>query len=332
MAPPPLELFLGPLLVLVCIALTLFGVTCAQVYSYWTTYERDPPRLKGLVLTLLVLELAHSVMCLHMLYVYFVEDIGNPLPANEIVWSAGVTIVLEVLIVAFAQGFSIVRIRQLSGGNIMATALPTLLLLACCGFSLAAAALLYVYRTWPAYASHRGPYVTMNCGLVLKASADLTCTVLLTYYLHMHKSSFKATRHMVQKLVFYTINTGALTMAFTICVVFMYNFVPNSLMFGGMVEIVCKLYANSTLALLNARQRIKSVGESTDEGGMNTIPLEFRGASTYEYESSRTQETHPSEGVIIDVYKDTTSSTDQPTPSTPSAAETAYMKDAYRIA
>ena len=66
---PPLELFLGPLLVLVCIALTcvfrfdgwvvrlmrsrLFGVTCAQVYEYWITYGNDPRRLKGLVLALL---------------------------------------------------------------------------------------------------------------------------------------------------------------------------------------------------------------------------------------------------------------------------------------
>ena len=69
----------------------------------------------------------------------------------------------------------------------------------------------------------------MNCGLVLKAGVDLACTVLLAYYLHMHKSAFRScvaprlsawrllmvicrTRYMVEKLVFYAICTGALTM------------------------------------------------------------------------------------------------------------------------
>ena len=95
------------------------------------------------------------------------------------------------------------------------------------------------------------------------------------------------------------------------------------------------MYANSTLALyvcvpyslqgtddrdrLNARQRIKR--KPDEDGGIATIPLEFRGGGTYE--SSRTRGTDPvrlaalhrgasadgaqsslSTGLVIDVYKD----------------------------
>lgn len=66
---PHFELLMGPFLILVCIAIlfvlppsviptfahccvSLFGITCAQVYSYWTTYERDPIGYKALVAAL----------------------------------------------------------------------------------------------------------------------------------------------------------------------------------------------------------------------------------------------------------------------------------------
>ena len=72
-ATPDFELFMGPFLILVCVALmyvrfpsmlrtfaepyaSLFGVTCAQVYSYWTTYEHDPLGYKILVTALWCVE------------------------------------------------------------------------------------------------------------------------------------------------------------------------------------------------------------------------------------------------------------------------------------
>ncbi|GJE89138.1 hypothetical protein PsYK624_052320 [Phanerochaete sordida] len=141
---------------------------------------------------------------------------------------------------------------------------------------------------------------------------------------------------MVQKLVFYAIRTGALTMyartpvagsdadccvcrqgrhdergvhgasprarARAAADTAQYNLVPGSLMFGGMVEIVCKLYANSTLALLNARQRIKRGADA--DGGVATIPLAFRGAT---YDSARSRGIVPdsdSSAGLGDAYKD----------------------------
>ena len=67
----PFELLVGPLLILVCVALMyvfpapcssllaanatlkrLFGVFSAQVYFYWFNYEEDSFRMRALVLTL----------------------------------------------------------------------------------------------------------------------------------------------------------------------------------------------------------------------------------------------------------------------------------------
>lgn len=78
----------------------------------------------------------------------------------------------------------------------------------------------------------RPSQILMNIGLVLASIVDISITVLLTYQLNKHKSAadfqrfvlytryysrrltfrYRSTQHLVQKLMFYTINTGAFTM------------------------------------------------------------------------------------------------------------------------
>ncbi|GJE88936.1 hypothetical protein PsYK624_050240 [Phanerochaete sordida] len=325
---PDFELFMGPFLILVCIALMLFGVTCAQVYSYWTTYERDPVGYKILVGALWTLECTHTALCLHMLHGYFIKDIGDPSGLGNIIWSAGATIFLEVPIIALAQGFSIARIWQLSGGNVWATAVPAVFLFFRVAFGFGTATFLYVYNTWADFDANRGPFVTVNCGLTLAAVVDLMVTVILTYYLRQHKSSFRKTRYMVQKLVFYTINTGAITMVFSISAVFFFNLLRTSLMFGGVVEIICKLYANSTLALLNARQRIKEQA-AMGSTGINSIPLELRGSGTASG-SSGGSSAYPRTGVKIGVFKEVSTFGGAQSPSIASRSES-DRKDSYSV-
>ncbi|EKM52303.1 uncharacterized protein PHACADRAFT_186479 [Phanerochaete carnosa HHB-10118-sp] len=331
------EIFMGPLLILVCIALILFGVFCAQVYSYWTTYEHDPLNIKLLVLALSVLEFTHSALCLHILFEYFISDIGNPAALGGIVWCVQVTVFIEIFIVTLSQGFSIVRIWQLSERNVYATATAVVLLFFRVAFGFgtfflswegvrqpdihaapnldttATGTLLYVYRTWDEFHSHLGSFATFNCGLALAAVVDLVTTVLLTYYLRRNRPAFRRSRFVIQKLIFYTVNTGALTMLFSVTTLFLFRFLGTSLMFGGMVEIISKLYANSTLALLNARQRIKNQA-AADTSGINSIPLELRGGSSSG--TSQIQITHPTR-VKVDIFREVSTSAGDPGMSTP---------------
>ncbi|GJE88937.1 hypothetical protein PsYK624_050250 [Phanerochaete sordida] len=203
---------------------------------------------------------------------------------------------------ARADSFSIVRIWQLSGGNMWATAVPAVFLLFRAASGFGSTVYLYKYHTWADFYAHQGPFVTVNCGLTLAAVVDLMVAAILTYYLRQHKSRFRKTRYMIQKLMFYTINTGAITMVFSISAVFFFNLLRASLMFGGIVEVICKLYANSTLALLNARQRIKE-GAAMGSTGINSIPLELRGNSNASGPSGGFS-TYPKTDVQIGIFKE----------------------------
>ncbi|GJE99889.1 hypothetical protein PsYK624_161630 [Phanerochaete sordida] len=154
-----IQLYIGPYLVLLCVALMLFGVTCFQVYSYWVKYTRDHPRIRLFVLLLWLLECLHTIMCVHMLYDSFIDEFGDLAAIERIIWSAGAMIFIEACISSLSRGFSVVYIWQLSNGNPLLTAPPAILLICSLGFTLAAASLLYARTTWADLHTHRGTYV-----------------------------------------------------------------------------------------------------------------------------------------------------------------------------
>lgn len=317
----PFEFLAGPLLAEVCVALILFGIFTAQVYFYWFEYETDGRGMKSFVLTTWVLECAHTVFCIDMLYNYFILGFGDEAGIGKVTWSVGATVFIEVVIVAMCQGFYVYRIYQLSGRSILATAVPGFILFCRCSFGLATASLLYVIKDWTQFRLHVAPLTTLNAGLTLGALIDLMCTSLLTYYLRSHKTTFGRTQRMVQTLMWYTINTGALTMIVSVAILFMFNFVTHSLMFVGFVEIVSKLYANSALAMINARHHVKNQGLAPD--GVNSIPLTIRGTGAYGGRSI------PTDGVRVEIYKDTTIDTN---PRATLTSDTGSGKEGYGLA
>ncbi|KIP03764.1 hypothetical protein PHLGIDRAFT_25944 [Phlebiopsis gigantea 11061_1 CR5-6] len=245
---------LSPLLVLVCLALILYGMFTTQCYSYWFKNSEDSLFQKTFISTLWVLETVHTGLCIHVLYWYFITNLGEPLNALNIVC------------------FYIWRIWKLSRSPWM-TALPATLLVARIGtFSL---------HEWMEFESVGYSKILMNVGLVLASSVDILITVILTFLFRKHRAStsFKRTQHLVQQLMVYTINTGAFTTVCGIAALFMFNFLTSNLMFGGMLEILSKLYANSLLGMLNAREHLKD--EYSSHGGVNTIPLHIRGSGSF---------------------------------------------------
>ncbi|EKM50220.1 uncharacterized protein PHACADRAFT_264829 [Phanerochaete carnosa HHB-10118-sp] len=229
-------LLMGPLLVLVCLALILFGIFTAQVYYYWSTYEKDSRLVRGFVLLLWFLECLHTTFCICMLYTYFIDHFGD---TGEVE-----------------------RIVCVSKRNFLVASVPAIALFARVGQ--------YSCKTWTAFRQRQGPVLTLNVALSCGGLVDLVTTGLLTFYLWRSRSAFPRTQHIVDKLLHFALNTGALTMIFSMAILFTYNLVTTSLIWAGMVEIVSKLYANSMLAMLNARNNLRNAGstnESTASAG-----------------------------------------------------------------
>ncbi|KAI0683015.1 hypothetical protein BC835DRAFT_781492 [Cytidiella melzeri] len=86
MASSDLETFMGPCFILICLALILYGIFCAQAFYYWTTYQ-DSLGLKLLIFVVCVLESVHVVTCIHLMYTFLLSDIASPDKLSRTVWS-----------------------------------------------------------------------------------------------------------------------------------------------------------------------------------------------------------------------------------------------------
>ncbi|KAJ3487582.1 hypothetical protein NLI96_g3425 [Meripilus lineatus] len=108
-------------------------------------------------------------------------------------------------------------------------------------------------HTWSDFRRDAAPLSTLISGLALSAVMDLLIAFTLIYFLSRQRSGFKHTDHIVQRLMAYSVNTGAITMICQILVIVVFVAEMNSLSFAGLYLMASKLYANSLLGALNAR-------------------------------------------------------------------------------
>lgn len=120
-------------------------------------------------------------------------------------------------------------------------------------------------------------------GLSAAAAADILIAVSLVYLLHTRCSDVKETRTLVNRLILYTIETGALTSICAMAIVILFVSMPNNLIDFGLEFVLPKrkifrrsnrpyldtesifillVYANSFMAILNSRA---SMREGPDE-------------------------------------------------------------------
>ncbi|EKM52314.1 uncharacterized protein PHACADRAFT_211586 [Phanerochaete carnosa HHB-10118-sp] len=236
---PSFQFIMGPAMLLICVSLMLFGAFIAQVYFYWFTYRKDHRILRILVATIWVLEALHTAFSLHFLYEYFVVDIGAPEKLLNIVWSIAAGFAVEFTIIGFCQGFFLLRLWRLSGRNYVIAGISSLFLLARLGAG-------YEVSTKPVYP---GGQRTMNLGLSMSAFIDILIASLMIFYLRKNMTSFQHSRGVIETLMFFSINTGALTILGSLSALFLFNFMSESLAYGAVILLLGKLYGNSVMGL-----------------------------------------------------------------------------------
>ncbi|KZT02007.1 uncharacterized protein LAESUDRAFT_445415 [Laetiporus sulphureus 93-53] len=253
-----IEKLTGALLIEICMAVMLYGMSTIQAYVYWWNYPDDPLTIRSIVGTVWILETTHTAFCLHLIYSYMVKDFGNVQPIEHIVWSAGAAVLVAVFVAAIAQGFFIRRIWVLSRNNRFITCVAATLLFCRVCTGIATSILSWNITEWASFRTSIGPLFTLTFGVSLAATEDMLIAGTLIYYLQKSRTGARRTDHLIRTLQTYIINTGSLTMLVSITIVLTYIFYEGSLLFVGMVTVQGKLYANSFLATLNARQHLTS--------------------------------------------------------------------------
>ncbi|KAI0821119.1 hypothetical protein BC629DRAFT_1587432 [Irpex lacteus] len=270
-ALPPLDSTLGAAYVGNVVAAVLYGITNLQTYSYFER-NRDPISLKIIIFILWVLDTLHLLLISHTLYFYTVTNFSNIFTAEKVTWSimthVAVTGISDFLVrMVFAS-----RVYRFSGYKkwLLATIIvPSFVVFGehpC--FSIA-----FTIRGWQ-IGTYDGLfeiswilYTAFGAGVFVDGAIAISLCVLLV----QRKTGIRRTDSMVRSLMLYSINTGALTSICALAVLITYATMPRNFVFIAFYFVLPKLFLNSLLATLNAREKLRANG--SDKSGLVSIPL-----------------------------------------------------------
>ncbi|KAF9650349.1 hypothetical protein BDM02DRAFT_3185549 [Thelephora ganbajun] len=268
--PKSITLTLGAVFIGTSIAGILTGVVCTQVSMYFRRYQRDKTLTKLMVFAVWLLDLSHTAMLIASNWAWLITHFGNA-NTDMIPPTVAVSVVITALITIIVHGFFITRVYRLSRYFLIISPLIVLGLLRV-GSACVTCAKMLVYGRFSVFLENVAWVFTL--GLTTSSALDILLTGILLYYLRKSKTGFANMDHVIDMLSLYTIQSGLLT---TIAIVISLGFVSfrfyvstslienaeqwigmhDNLVFLALHFMISKLYANSFLATLNARDGIR---------------------------------------------------------------------------
>ncbi|KAI0631813.1 hypothetical protein C8Q77DRAFT_1129122 [Trametes polyzona] len=255
-----LDSTLGAFLIGTFAGLILYGMSLNQSYRYYRHYRGDALFIRGLVMSLIVLETLHIATCVHVCYTYLVVNYLDPTALHRKIWSVESQSTLCALEILLSQ---LVYLLRPSFRPLAAIAV----VFACVGLGFALAAMGESIRV-ETFDKFWGRYTWLDSAALGTAGAsDILTTGSLIFILKTSHTGFRRTDHMLDRLILYTINTGLLTGILNVIVIISVRVLPNLVSYGIAI-VLTKVYANSVFAALNSRH-----STSADANGTNNTTL-----------------------------------------------------------
>ncbi|KIM83937.1 hypothetical protein PILCRDRAFT_818965 [Piloderma croceum F 1598] len=249
---------MGAAFIGVVVAASLWGVSCVQVWYYYTMYPKDAWYLKLLVAAVLIFDTIHQMLITHTLYTYLVSNFDNPLELGNLVWSLLVEVLFNGCTALLVQCFLTFRVWKLSNKSYILTGAVFLLVLA--EF---VSVVVYVIKslkmtTFAELTKLKDLSMAVNA---LAAAGDVLIAVVLCYMLQKSRTSFKRSDTMISKLIIFTINTGLMTSICAVASLISIIAAPTTFIYITFYFTLGRFYSNSLMATLNARKAIRNAGE-----------------------------------------------------------------------
>ncbi|KAI0792140.1 hypothetical protein C8Q75DRAFT_622167 [Abortiporus biennis] len=205
----------------------MYGVTCVQTYTYYHRENNDTKLLRGLVGILWVIDSLHLALILHFVYYFTVTNYFKPLALLDAPWSVGAEVVITTINDVIIRLLFAHRIWLLSKNKIITFIVVGLsIFVAAIGFALAARidqlrAFLDLGKiSWLIYLVFGGI-----------ASVDTLIATILCVLLNKLRTGHKRTDTQIQRLIVYSIHTGALTSLLAIICVICFATLPKNFVF-----------------------------------------------------------------------------------------------------
>ncbi|KAK0221432.1 hypothetical protein IW262DRAFT_1481780 [Armillaria fumosa] len=255
---------LGAVLIGFAVACCVYGILVTQIFSYFSRYPFDRPVYKGLVFLILLLETVDQVFIGHVVYHYAISNFANVLALvqGSVTWSFILQQTVGAVVGCIVKTSFALRVWRFSERNKFITGIILLLTYGQLGlaitFTLKAFELTGVFEVV-------NLRVLGSTSLGVGVLTDMVTAISLCYFLNKLRTGYHKSDSLVNSLVLYAINTGALTSAVSLSTLILYNIMPTNLVFVACFFILSKLYAISFMATLNTRRIVR--GKGTDKQG-----------------------------------------------------------------
>jgi len=272
MSNPPKSTTYGVLLLGGFVAMVLSGIVTVQGYVYFRLYSSDLRRIKYTVALIWVLDTFHSYLVCAAIWHYLISNFGDSSAITYVPWTVAFSIASTATVTFLVQSFFVHRIFKFSKRNWFLTAPITFLvfLRPCIAF-VTTTEMLHL-KTFTKFKEQFRWAFTL--GLSLSSGVDVIMTGTLCYFLWINRSGSPRSNHIIDLLLLYTSETGALTSAATLASMICWLTMPQNLVFMGIHFVIGKLYANSLLLTLNTRKQLRK-GWVKGFGGEQLQPTTF---------------------------------------------------------
>ncbi|KAJ7474320.1 hypothetical protein FB451DRAFT_1558474 [Mycena latifolia] len=233
----------------------LLGTLAVQVYKFHTCFQKERAAIKALVYTIFLLEVVQTGITSHFAYSILVTGWGNPTIFGKLPWSSLATPIFTGITSASVQIFFAWRIYILKGQNLWYRATSAAIVLLALMQSLAA----IISDARFAVTTNVAELVNLMAGvktwLIGSAVCDVVITTAMIIILSQYrmKTPWKRTDTLITKLIYNTVETGAVTSVVAICDVVLFIMFPTNNLHQLPAFMLGKLYSNVLLATLNAR-------------------------------------------------------------------------------
>jgi len=241
----------------------MFGILTFQVYAYFRTYPQDKPLLKSLILIIWFLELGTAICVSVGIFTIRVSDFGhtdqllrNPNSLNAAILLGGITDHLVKTIFIY-------RLYRLTNTLYLPGFLSALSL---CLFTIIVIAASKILRNIPLQPHSAEFEWIIAVTFVGSALQDVVITSSLCYFFQKErKSVFKRTALLLDRLVCYTIQSGAATSLVAISAAISFFSMEDNYAWMMFFLLMHSSFSNALLSSLNIRAGLHRMREANQD-------------------------------------------------------------------
>ncbi|KAF7343446.1 MFS domain-containing protein [Mycena venus] len=248
-SPPSPQALLAPYYLGTCLNTFLYGILVIQTLFYFQNYKSDKIWLRFFVLYLFTVETLNTALCVAMIYEPLVKQFGTDLPTSLFPSLLPSQPFLEAAIFVPVQFFYAWRIWIIMR-NYFA---PVLICMASLSSLVGAVWTAIIVNQVKSYSNKAKVDHTALVWSCSAAVADIIITTSLIWSLRMKKTGIKRTDDVIDRILRTSIQTGGLTVAFTILDVALFVALPNSTLSFVFDFAIPKLYSNALISTFNVR-------------------------------------------------------------------------------